>query len=757
MNPDVDIIKKYYKNLDNKIQNAKNILNRPLTLAEKILIGHLTDEIKDVLNFKNTYVNLQPDRVAMQDATAQMALLQFMLAGKDRTAVPTTVHCDHLIRAKSGADADLSNAIQENKEVYEFLSAISTKYGIGFSSPGTGIIHQIIFENYAFPGGLIIGTDSHTPNAGGLTMLGVGVGGADAVDAMVGMPWELKWPKIIGVKLTGKLQGWASPKDIILKLLGILTVKGGTGAIIEYFGDGTKSLSATGKATITNMGAELGATSSVFEFDEKIYDYLVATNRESIADLAKNHAKHLQADPEIFIDPSKYYDQIVEINLNDLEPHVAGPFTPDLVNPISKFKQIAKENKYPLNLKAGLIGSCTNSSYEDLSKVASILLQALEKGIKPKALLYVSPGSELIKETIERDKILNLLSDCGAIILANACGPCIGQWVRLDVKENTPNSIITSFNRNFKARNDGNPETLAFIASPELIAAMVISGRIDFDPSTETIINDYGITVSLTPPKGTELPLKGFLSLKNVFQTPKTIKKKLTVIISEKSDRLQMLKPFEPWNKKDEIENSLVLLKISGKCTTDHISPAGKWLKYRGHLENISQNLYMGATNAFTKEIGKGTNYLTNTKNQNFHSIAKDYKSKNRNWVVIGDENYGEGSSREHAAMEPRFLGCRAIISKSFARIAENNLKKQGIVVATFVNPKDYDKIMELDTVTIKGLKDLKPGSKLIMELTHSNNSTETIELQHSFSDYQIDWFKSGSALNLIRDKVITQ
>lgn len=754
MKNDLALVHSFYHILPQKIEQARRLFARPLTYTEKILYAHLSESITEAPKRGKSYVALTPDRVAMQDATAQMALLQFMLAGREASAVPATIHCDHLIQARKGEKSDLSEALKENEEVYSFLSAVAKKYGMGFSSPGAGIIHQIIFENLAFPGGLIIGTDSHTPNAGGMGMIGVGVGGADAVDAMVGMPWELKWPKLIGIRLKGSLKGWASPKDIIVKLAGLLTVKGGTGCVIEYFGEGLKSLSATGKATITNMGAEVGATSSVFPFDSKIEDYLRRTQREKIADSAIRVALCLKADPEVEKDPEKYFDQIIELDLDTLEPQVCGPFTPDLVRSVSDLKKEAREKKYPLELKVGLIGSCTNSSYEDLSRVAFILKDALKKKIKPRALLFISPGSEKIKKTIEKDGILKVLEEAGAILLTNACGPCIGQWKRQDMEEKIPNSIITSFNRNFKARNDGNPETLAFIGSPELIAAMVVSGRIDFDPARDTLLNDEGKEVSLEAPQGKELPEQGFFDISGLSPEHKSKDSAIEIRISEKSDRLQVLEPFKSWDGKDSLDGQLILLKISGKCTTDHISPAGKWLKYRGHLDNISENMFLGAVNAYTGETGKGTNQLTREKSLPLAKIARFYKAQNKGWIAVGDENYGEGSSREHAAMEPRHLGCSAIIARSFARIAENNLKKQGILVATFVKPGDYDKIQESDIVTLSGLSNLKPGSALTLILRHADGKREEIPLQHSFSEYQIEWFKAGSALNLIRQSL---
>lgn len=754
MKNDTSLIHSFYHTLPQKIEQARRIFARPLTYTEKILFSHLSESISEAPKRGESYVALTPDRVAMQDATAQMALLQFMLAGRETSAVPATVHCDHLIQAKKGEASDLPEALKENEEVYSFLSDVAKKYGMGFSSPGAGIIHQIIFENLAFPGGLVIGTDSHTPNAGGMGMIGIGVGGADAVDAMVGMPWELKWPKLIGVRLKGKLKGWASPKDIIVKLTGLLTVKGGTGCVIEYFGEGIKSLSATGKATITNMGAEVGATSSVFPFDSKIEDYLRKTQREKIADSALSVASCLKADSEVETAPEKYFDQIIELDLDALEPQVCGPFTPDLVRSVSELKKEAKEKNYPQTLKAGLIGSCTNSSYEDLSRVAFILKDALQKKIKPRSLLFISPGSEKIKKTIGKDGILKVLEEAGAVILSNACGPCIGQWKRQDIDGDISNSIITSFNRNFKARNDGNPETLAFIGSPELIAAMVVSGRIDFDPARDALLNDEGKEVMLAVPEGKELPDQGFFDISGLSPEHTSQDPAIEIRISEKSDRLQVLAPFKPWDGRDTMDEQMILLKIMGKCTTDHISPAGKWLKYRGHLDNISENMFLGAVNAYTGETGKGTNQLTQEKSQSLAQIARFYKAHNKGWIAIGDENYGEGSSREHAAMEPRHLGCSAIIARSFARIAENNLKKQGILVATFVKPGDYDKVQETDSVSLSGLCDFRPGSALMLNLKHADGRREEIPLQHSFSEYQIEWFKSGSALNLIRQSL---
>ncbi len=744
-----DLICTVYKNFEAKIDRARKLTGCPLTLAEKILFSHMHEYPKSAPIRGESYVNLSPDRVAMQDATAQMALLQFMLAGKKNTVVPTTVHCDHLLTAKLGAKEDMANALKVNKEVYDFLASVSQKFGIGFWGPGSGIIHQIVLENYAFPGGMMVGTDSHTPNAGGLGMIAIGVGGADAVDVMTGISWELQWPKFIGVKLTGKLSGWASPKDVILKLAGILTVKGGTGAIIEYFGEGTETISATGKATITNMGAEVGATTSIFPFDDAMERYLKVTQRTEIAILAKDQIKNLRADDEVYRSPDRYYDRIIEINLSALEPHLVGPFTPDLDRPISAMKQEAEEKKYPVDLRVGLIGSCTNSSYEDLSRSAHVVKQALAKGLKAKSRFYISPGSEQIRATIERDGILKTFSDFGATVLTNSCGPCIGQWDRQDFRENKPNTVVTSFNRNFKGRNDGNDSTLVFIGSPELVTALTIAGRIDFNPKTDTLKNEQGLEILLDEPQGSELPSLGFESGQDNFKTSMP-NPEMDVLIDPKSDRLQELVHFDVWDGKDEISDCFVLVKALGKCTTDHVSPAGKWLKYRGHLDNISNNMYLGAVNAFTKEVGKGKNILTG-ETEEYSQAARYYKAHRKNWVMIGDENYGEGSSREHAAMEPRHLGCRVLIAKSIARIAENNLKKQGVLVATFADSTDFDKIQEDDSITIKGLKSLKPGSALQMEVKHRNGAVDILKLKHTYSDYQIEWFKAGSALNLIR------
>lgn len=749
---DFDMIKSSYSQLADRIANARKLFGRGLTLAEKILACHLAEDLTEAPKRQDTYVSLNPDRVAMQDATAQMALLQFMRAGRKQVAVPSTVHCDHLIRAQSGAKEDLDRAIDENREVYDFLSSVSRKYGIGFWKPGSGIIHQVILENYGFPGGLMIGTDSHTPNAGGLGMLAIGVGGADAVDVMAGMPWELKWPGLIGVKLTGKLNGWTSPKDVILKLAGILTVKGGTGKIVEYFGDGTKSISCTGKGTICNMGAEIGATTSVFPCDDRMADYLRSTDRDDLADLTSSLTEHLTADPEVFDAPEKYYDEIIEIDLDTLEPHIVGPFTPDLARPISALKAEAAEKDYPEELKVGLIGSCTNSSYEDIGRSAHIAQQAINKGLKAKSEFMITPGSEQVRATIERDGQLETLEKIGGCVLANACGPCIGQWKRLDIGENIKNSIITSFNRNFARRNDGNAATLAFISSPEIVTALVIAGKLTFNPITDTITNENGEEVKLDAPVADELPKSGFSKGNDDFFIAPNLDPNAEVQVAVDSERLEILEPFAPWDGED-ITDLFVLLKAKGKCTTDHISAAGPWLKYRGHLDKISDNMFIGAENMFGDEPGTGVNVLTGEKNVSIPAIARDYKAKGHGWVSIGDENYGEGSSREHAAMSPRFLGARAVIVRSFARIHETNLKKQGVLPLVFSNPSDYDKIQADDKLSILGLKGLAPGKPLTVSLKHSDGSEDQFEVTHTMSDLQIEWFKAGSALNMIAEQ----
>lgn len=751
MTANLDMIKEKYSSFKLKVQEARKVLGRNLTYAEKVLYAHLWDSTPKNYERGKDYVELAPDRVAMQDATAQMALLQFMHSGKKTTAVPSTVHCDHLIQARVGADSDLAEAIDENKEVYDFLESISKKYGIGFWKPGAGIIHQVVLENYAFPGGLMIGTDSHTPNAGGLGMLAIGVGGADAVDVMSGMPWELKWPKLIGVKLTGKLSGWTSPKDVILKLAGILTVKGGTGAIVEYFGEGTSSISCTGKGTICNMGAEIGATTSVFPYDEKMANYLKATRREDLALLADEIKDELKADDDVYSNPEKYFDRVIEINLSELKPHLNGPFSPDLAIPVSEMKFVVKEKDYPDKVSVALIGSCTNSSYEDIDRAAAIAKQAISMGLKAKAQFTITPGSEQVRKTIERDGQLKVLTDLGGVVLANACGPCIGMWKRMDTKTGERNTIVTSFNRNFAKRNDGNPETLAFVASPEITTALAIAGSLSFDPENDFLINDKGEKVKLDSPYGDELPKNGFLEDNEGYIPPSDKFADIDVVVDKNSERLQLLDKFKPWDGEDFIDMP-VLLKAKGKCTTDHISMAGPWLKYRGHLDNISGNMFLGAINAFTDEAGKVKNHFTG-EYQVVHEVARDYKNRGIGWVVIGDENYGEGSSREHAAMEPRYLGGKAIIVKSFARIHETNLKKQGMLPLTFANPSDYDKIKEDDLVSIVGLKELAEGKQLTLIVKHKDGSTDEIKLNHTFNNNQIEWFKAGSALNLIADK----
>ena len=749
---DLDMIKKVYANYPKKIDAARKLVGRPLTLTEKILYAHLWQPGTSAFERGKSYVEFAPDRVAMQDATAQMALLQFMSAGRNKVAVPSTVHCDHLIQAEVGSVNDLLRANTDNREVYSFLASVSNKYGIGFWKPGAGIIHQVVLENYAFPGGMMIGTDSHTPNAGGLGMIAIGVGGADAVDVMAGMPWELKFPKVIGIHLTGNMNGWTSAKDVILKVAGILTVKGGTGAIVEYFGEGTRSISATGKGTICNMGAEIGATTSLFPYDSRMSDYLRSTKRADIASLADKIAAHIRPDAEVLENPEQYYDKVIELNLDTLEPHVNGPFTPDLAWPISKFAEAVKEKGYPEELKVALIGSCTNSSYEDIERSTSVAEQALAKGLKAKSEFTITPGSEQIRATIERDGQLKTLTDVGGLVLANACGPCIGQWKRHDVSMGEKNSIITSYNRNFTGRNDANPATHAFVASPEIVTALAIAGKLTFNPLTDTLINDKGELVRLDPPTGDELPKDGFKPDEAGFVSPAKDGSKVKVAVDPKSDRLQLLTPFKKWEGKD-IENLRILVKVKGKCTTDHISPAGKWLRYRGHLDNISNNMFIGAVNAFTGEAGKGKNLQTGEVKE-YSAVARDYKAQDIGWITIGDENYGEGSSREHAAMEPRFLGGRAIIVKSFARIHETNLKKQGMLALTFRNPLDYEKVREDDICAIRGLSMFSPGIPLMLELNHHDGSIDIIELNHTFNQSQIEWFKAGSALNLIAQQM---
>ncbi len=747
-----DIVAKAYEKTRRNVDIVRKRLNRPLlTLAEKVLFGHLDDAAKQELAPGKAILQLRVDRVAMQDATAQMAILQFAQAQIPRTAVPTTVHCDHLIQAYIGAQKDTESAKSVNREVYDFLASASKKYGIGFWKPGAGIIHQVVLENYAFPGGLMIGTDSHTPNAGGMGMLAVGVGGSDAVDAMVGLPWEVLCPKLVGVRLTGKLSGWTSPKDVILKMCEILTCEGGTNKIVEYFGPGVASISLTGRATITNMGAELGATCSVFPFDARTATYLRATGRADIAALAETHASLLVADPECAGEhASKYYDEVIEIDLSALEPHVVGPYTPDLARPVSRLGADCKKNNYPLELKAALIGSCTNSSYEDISRATHLVKQAKAAGIKAKVPLLVSPGSEQIRATIERDGQLAELTSVGGTVLANACGPCIGQWKRDDIKTGESNSIITSFNRNFKARNDANPGTHAFIASPEVVTAYAFSGTFDWNPMKDTLPGPDGKPFKFAPPEGPELPKNGFVSPEGGYIAPDASGKKVEVKVAPRSDRLQLLEPFSSWDGKDLVDLP-VLVKASGKCTTDHISAAGPWLKFRGHLQNISDNCLLTATNAFSGEVGKGLDVLDGSRTKTFPEIAKHYRAEKQPWIVVGDSNYGEGSSREHAAMSPRWLGCRAVVTRSFARIHETNLKKQGILPLTFVNPEDYAKVREADRVTVKGLASFAPGKPLELVLKHDDGKTETIPVKHTFTKDQIEWFKAGSALNLIR------
>ena len=746
-----DLIKQIYDNYLSKIVDAKKFFDRPLTYTEKILFSHLSEDLQSIPERTKTFCILKPDRVAMQDATAQMALLQFINAGMKTTAVPSTVHCDHLITAIKGADDDLDNALLTNKEVYDFLKSVCAKYGIGFWKPGAGIIHQTILENYAVPGTMMIGTDSHTPNAGGLGMIAIGVGGADAVDVMTDSPWEVNWPGIIGVKLTGQLSDWASPKDIILKLAGILTVKGGTGKIIEYFGDGTETISCTGKATITNMGAEVGATTSIFPYDKKMYEYLEATDRKDIADLADKIKDYLKADKEVHENPEKYYDEVIEINLSELEPHIVGPYSPDLSREISDMPTAVKNNNYDDNLKVGLIGSCTNSSYEDIEKAAHVAKQALNAGLKAKSEFYITPGSNQIKATMERDGYTKIFEDLGGKVLANACGPCIGQWQRSDISDGEKNTIITSFNRNFAKRNDGNAATESFVASPEIVTALAISGKLSFNPSKDKLKLNNGESFTFESPIGSELPEMGFEKIGSDDFLKAELRPDTQIVIKPGSDRLQVLEPFAKWDKK-EMKNLKVLLKAEGKCTTDHVSPAGPWLKYRGHLENISQNMYSGALNSFTKTNGEAIN-LINNKTDNIYEVAKTYKENNIDWIAVADENYGEGSSREHAAMEPRFMGCKIIIAKSFARIAQTNLKKQGIIPLLFKDKSDYDKIECNDTISTINLKDFDNKTNLKLSLNKPDGSSVIIDTLHTFSENQIGWFKAGSALNLIAKK----
>jgi aconitate hydratase len=746
---DLDLIKKLYGRLPSKVDAARKLVGKPLTLAEKILYAHLYVDPTRAYERGKDYVDFAPDRVAMQDATAQMALLQFMTCGRDQVAVPSTVHCDHLIQAKTGAAADLATALDVNKEVYDFLASISNKYGIGFWKPGAGIIHQVVLENYAFPGGMMIGTDSHTPNAGGLGMVAIGVGGADAVDVMAGLPWELKMPKLIGVKLTGKLSGWTSSKDIILKVAGILTVKGGTGAIVEYFGDGADSLSATGKGTICNMGAEIGATCSIFAYDTKMSAYLKATGREEVAALADGIKDYLRPDKEVYSDPKKYYDQVIELNLSELEPYVNGPFTPDLAWPISKFAEAVKANNWPERLEVALIGSCTNSSYEDISRSASLARQAINKKLRTKAEFTITPGSEQVRYTIEKDGFLETFEEIGGVVLANACGPCIGQWARHIDDPNRKNSIITSFNRNFAKRNDGLASTHAFVASPEIVTAFAIAGDLTFNPLKDKLKNDRGEDVMLDEPTGVELPPKGFSVDDPGYEAPAKDGKSVQVVVKPDSQRLQLLEPFAAWEGAD-LKGLKLLIKAKGKCTTDHISMAGPWLKFRGHLDNISNNMLIGAVNFFNEKTDSVRNELTGDYGP-VPATARAYKADGVGSVVVGDENYGEGSSREHAAMEPRHLGVRAIVVRSFARIHETNLKKQGMLALTFANKDDYDKVQEDDSIDIDGLTSFAPGKPLTMVLHHKDGNTDNITLNHTYNQQQIGWFKSGGALNVIR------
>ncbi|MBE7174825.1 MAG: aconitate hydratase [Mucilaginibacter polytrichastri] len=747
---DVNMINEVYNRYAQRINAARNAVGKPLTLTEKILYAHLSEgDAKKAFERGTDYVDFAPDRVAMQDATAQMALLQFMQAGRPTVAVPSTVHCDHLIQAEVGANKDLQNAVDKNKEVYDFLSSVSNKYGIGFWKPGAGIIHQVVLENYAFPGGMMIGTDSHTPNAGGMGMIAIGVGGADACDVMAGLPWELKFPKLIGVKLTGKLSGWSSAKDVILKVAGILTVKGGTGHIVEYFGDGAESLSTTGKGTICNMGAEIGATTSIFGYDEKGDQYLRGTSRAEIADAAAKVKEHLTGDAEVYANPEQYFDQVIEINLTELEPHVNGPFTPDLAWPLSKFAAAVRENNWPVTLEVGLIGSCTNSSYEDISRAASIAQQAVDKNLQAKAEYTITPGSELVRYTVDRDGFLDTFAQMGGVVMANACGPCIGQWARHTDDPTRANSIITSFNRNFAKRQDGNPNTHAFVASPEIVTAFAIAGDLTFNPTKDTLKNKNGEDVMLDEPQGIEFPVRGFAVEDAGYQAPAENGDGVDVKVSPESDRLQLLEPFKAWEGTD-LKGLKLLIKAKGKCTTDHISMAGPWLKYRGHLDNISNNMLIGAINAFNDKADTVKNELTGEYGP-VPATQRAYKAAGIGTIVVGDENYGEGSSREHAAMEPRHLGVRAILVKSFARIHETNLKKQGMLGITFDDTADYDKIQEDDTFDILGLTSFAPGMQLEVVLHHKDGSEDRFAVNHTYNAQQIEWFKAGGALNIIR------
>jgi len=746
---DLDLIQKVYAEMPGKIQIARQLLGRPLTLTEKILYSHLDKPATSILERGKAYVDFRPDRVAMQDATAQMALLQFMTCGRDKVAVPSTVHCDHLIQAKVEADKDLKVAIDSNKEVYDFLSSVSDRYGLGFWKAGAGIIHQVVLENYAFPGGMMIGTDSHTPNAGGLGMIAIGVGGADACDVMAGLPWELKMPKLIGVHLTGKLNGWATPKDIILWVAGKLTVKGGTGSIVEYFGEGARNISCTGKGTIGNMGAEIGATTSTFGYDESMERYLRATGREAIADLANGIKEHLTGDPEVYANPAQYFDQVIELDLSTLEPYINGPFSPDLATPISKMKAAAEANGWPTKLEVGLIGSCTNSSYEDISRAANLAEQAVAKHLKTKSKYTITPGSEMVRFTIERDGYIDTFGKIGGTVFANACGPCIGMWAREGADKKEKNTIIHSFNRNFAARQDGNPNTYAFVGSPEIVTALAIAGDLTFNPLTDTLTNEDGQQVKLEAPTGYELPTKGFAVDDPGFQAPAEDGSRVTVKVSPDSDRLQLLEPFPVWEGTD-LKGLKLLIKAKGKCTTDHISMAGPWLKFRGHLDNISNNMLIGATNFFNEKTNSVKNQLTG-EYQGVPDVQRAYKAAGIGSIVVGDENYGEGSSREHAAMEPRHLGVRVVLVKSFARIHETNLKKQGMLGVTFHDNEDYNKIQEDDTFDVIGLTTFAPGVPLTVVAHHADGTKDEIQVNHTYNQQQIEWFKAGSCLNVIR------
>jgi len=747
---DLSMIKAVYERFPARISAARRAVGRPLTLTEKILYAHLWDgEARQSYERGKSYVDFAPDRVAMQDATAQMALLQFMQAGRDKVAVPSTVHCDHLIVAKTGSKEDLDRAIHESREVFDFLASVSNKYGIGFWKPGAGIIHQVVLENYAFPGGMMIGTDSHTVNAGGLGMIAIGVGGADVCDVMAGLPWELKMPKLIGVKLTGKLNGWTAPKDVILKVAGILTVKGGTGAVVEYFGEGATAMSCTGKGTICNMGAEIGATTSTFGYDESMSRYLKATGRQEVAALADTIAEHLTGDPEVYANPEQYFDQVIEINLSELEPHLNGPFTPDLATPISKMKEAAATNNWPTKVEVGLIGSCTNSSYEDISRAVSLAKQVKEKGLKTKAEFTITPGSEQVRYTIERDGFLDTFAQIGAKVFANACGPCIGMWDRMGAEKQERNTIVHSFNRNFAKRADGNPNTMAFVASPELVTALAIAGDLTFNPLTDTLTNEKGEQVKLDPPTGDELPVRGFAVEDAGYQAPAEDGSSIKVAVSPTSNRLQLLDPFAAWEGTD-LKGLRLLIKAKGKCTTDHISMAGPWLKFRGHLDNISNNLLIGAVNYFNEKTDNVKNQLTGTYGP-VPATQRAYKAAGIGTIVVGDENYGEGSSREHAAMQPRHLGVRAVLVKSFARIHETNLKKQGMLALTFAEKADYDKIQEDDSIDIVGLTQFAPGKPLTLVLNHADGTSDSILVNHTYNAQQIEWFKEGAALNIIR------